>query len=90
MQIGDISQVYYSILYGSKLTQKEDSERVQRILHVVMKRLLKIKEDILLGKRTTHDDNDEFTKSLCILLSDLRTATSRHVVSATMAYLLVS
>ena len=32
MQIGDISQVYYSTLYGSKSTQKDDSERVQQIL----------------------------------------------------------
>ena len=31
VQIGDISQVYYSTLYGSKSTQKEDSKRVQRL-----------------------------------------------------------
>ena len=90
IQIGDISQVYYSTLYGSKSTQKEDSERVQRILIAVMKRLLKIEEDIMLGKRNIHNANDEFTKSLCILLSGLRAATSRHVISATMAHLLVS
>jgi len=42
------------------------------------------------GERTTHDANDEFNKSLCILPSGLRAATSRHVVSATMAHLLVS
>jgi hypothetical protein len=71
IQIGDISQVFYSTLYGSKSTQKEDSERVQRILIAVMKRLLKIEEDIMLGKRTIHNANDEFTKSLCILLSGL-------------------
>jgi hypothetical protein len=29
VQIGDTSQVYYSTLYGSKSTQKEDGERVQ-------------------------------------------------------------
>jgi len=63
VQIDNISQVHYSTLYGSKSTQKEDSDRVQQILHVVMKQLLKIEEDILLRKRTTHDANDEFTKS---------------------------
>jgi hypothetical protein len=90
VQIGDILQVYYSTLYGSKLTQKEDSKRVQRILIAVMWRLLKIGEDIMLGKRTFHNANDDFMKSLCILLSGPRAATSRHVVSATMSHLLVS
>ena len=51
VQIRDISHVYYSTLYGSKSTQKEDSERVQHILIAVMKRLLNI-----------HNANDEFTK----------------------------
>ena len=53
IQIGDIWQVYYSTLYGSKSTQKEDSKRVQRILCAVIKRLLKIEEDIMLGIRST-------------------------------------
>lgn len=90
VQIGDVSQVYYSTLYGSKSTQKEDSERVQRILHAVVRRLLKIEEDIMLGRKGLLDANDDFTKSLCILLSGMRAATSRHVVSATLAHLIVS
>ena len=49
-----------------------------------------MEEDILLGKRTTHIANDKITKRLCISLSDLRAATSRQIVSATMAHLLVS
>ena len=44
----------------------------------------------MLGKRTIHNANDEFTKSLCILLSGMRAATSRHVISATLAHLIVS
>jgi hypothetical protein len=36
VQIGDVSQVYYSTLYGSKSTQKEDSQKVQRIIHAVI------------------------------------------------------
>ena len=55
-----------------------------------MQRLLKIKEDIILGKRSTHDANDEFIKSLCVLLSGLRAATSRYVLSATLAHLIIS
>jgi hypothetical protein len=54
-------------LYGSKSTQKEDSERVQSIIHAVMWWLLKIEEDIMLGKRTIHNAKDKFPKSLCIL-----------------------
>ena len=53
VQIHDISQVYYPTLDGSKSTQKEDSERVQYILHAIMGRLSKIKEDIMLGKSST-------------------------------------
>ena len=43
----------------------------------------------MLGKRSTHDVNDELTKSLFILLLGLRVATSRHVISATLAHLIV-
>ena len=44
----------------------------------------------MLGRKGLLDANDEFTKSLCILLSGMRAATSRHVVSATLAHLIVS
>ena len=55
-----------------------------------MQWLLKIEEDIMIGKRSTHDANDEFTKRLCTVLSGMRAATSRHLVSATLAHLIVS
>jgi hypothetical protein len=53
VQIEDISQVDYSTLYWVKSMQKEDSEGVQQILHKVIEWLLKIEENILLGKGTT-------------------------------------
>ena len=90
VQIGDIWQIYYSTLYGSKSTQQEDSERVQRILYAVSRRLQKIEEDIHLGRQLFQDPQDSFTSGLSVLLSGLRAATSRHVVSATMAHLIVS
>jgi hypothetical protein len=90
VQIGDVLQVYYLTLHGSKSTQKEDSERVQWIMHAVVRRLLRIEEDIMLGRMSLLHTNDEFTKSLCILLSGMRAATSRHVISATLAHLIVS
>ena len=91
VQIGDVWQVYYSTLYGSKSTQKEDSDRVQRVLQTVVRNLSKIEEDILMGRRSEKfGPDDAFTKALCVMLSGLRAATSRHVVSATMAHLLMS
>ena len=63
---------------------------MKQIVYAVICWLLKIREYILLGKRSSHNANDEFTKSLCILLSGMRAATSRHVVSATLAHLIVS
>ena len=44
----------------------------------------------MLGKRTIHNANDKFTKSLCILLSGIWAATSRHVIRSTLAQLIVS
>ena len=44
----------------------------------------------MLWKRSTHDANDEFSKHLCILLLGMRAATSRHVVSARLAHLIIS
>ena len=44
----------------------------------------------MLGKRAIHYANDKFTKSLCILLTGIWAATSRHVISSTLAHLIVS
>ncbi len=90
IQIEDVLQVYYSSLYGFKSTQKKDSERVQWTLQAVVRRLLKIEEDIMLGRKNLLDANDNFTKSLCILLSGMRAATSRHVIRATLVHLILS
>ena len=91
VQVGDIWQIYYSTLYGSKSTQKEDSERVQRILQCVCKRLLKIEENLLSeGPNDVNDRKRAFTRGLGVMLSGLQAATSRHTVSATMAHLIIS
>ena len=63
---------------------------MQRILYAVSRRLQKIEEDIHLGRQLFQDPQDSFTSGLSVLLSGLRAATSRHVVSATMAHLIVS
>ena len=67
VQIGDVWQVYYSTLYGSKSTQKEDSERIQRIIQALVYRLSRIEEDIMMGRRSDKfGPEDSFTKALCV------------------------
>lgn len=90
VQIGDVWQVYYSTLYGSKSTQKEDSDQVQRILQSTVRRLAKIEENIITGKDNSENPDKAFKTALGVMLSGLRAATTRHVVSATMAHLLIS
>jgi hypothetical protein len=45
IQIGDASQVFYSILYTSKSTQDEDSEKQLRIGRAVIKRMKRLLEE---------------------------------------------
>ena len=90
IQIGDRSQVFYSTLYCGKSTQKEDSERQQRISDSINRRLLRIESEILDGTRTKDEVQDGFVEGLCRMLSGMNAATSRNVISATMQHLLVS
>jgi hypothetical protein len=81
IQIGDASQVYYSTLYTSKSTQDKDSEKQIRIGRAVIKRI----------KRVLDDNNREepsFGEGLSRVLSGLNAATTRNVISATMAHLI--
>ena len=89
MQTGDASQVWYSTLYGSKDNQPEDSERQQRIGHQIIKRLLRMQNEVLDGTRE-QDDDPGFAEGLCRMLSGMNAATSRTVISSTMAHLIVS
>ena len=90
IRIGDRSQVYYSTLYCGKSTQKEDAERVQRINNWTYKRLLRIEDQVLQNTRDQEEVPDGFVEGLCRMLSAMNAATTRNVVSATMAHLLVS
>jgi hypothetical protein len=45
IQIGDVSQVFYSTLYTSKTTQEEDSEKQLQIGHAVIKRMKRLLEE---------------------------------------------
>ncbi len=45
IQIGDASQVFYSILYTSKLIQEEDSKKQVQIGHTIIKRRKRLYEE---------------------------------------------
>ncbi len=89
VQIGDVLQVFYSTLYTSKLAKEEDSEKQLRIGRAVIKRI----------KRLLDENSDEcnkatsepsFSEGLSRILSGLNAATTRNVISATMAHLIPS
>jgi hypothetical protein len=81
IQIRDASQVFYSTLYTSKSTQDKDSKKQSRIGCAVIKRI----------KRVLHDNQEgelSFGEGLSRVLSGLNAATTRNVISATMAHLI--
>jgi hypothetical protein len=96
IQIGDASQVFYSTLYTSKSTQEEDSEKQVQIGHAIIKRiksLLQEKQHSISEDQTTDAINQArkeplFGEGLSIVLSGLNAATTRNVISATMAHLI--
>ena len=89
LQIGDPSQVYYSTLYTSKTTQKDDEEPRQRIANQCTRRLLRIQNEVLDGILEP-ETGPSFTEGLCRVLSGMNAASSRNVISATMAHLINS
>lgn len=88
VQVGDPFHMYYITLYNLKSTQEEDCERTRRIAETIIRRLLRIQDEIRQGLRDDHED-DSFIAGLCIMLGGLNAATSRYVVSSTMAHLLI-
>ena len=93
IQIGDVSQVFYSTLYTSKSTQEEDSEKQLRIRYAVIKRIKRLLEETS-SKESSNDGCNQatlepsFCEGLCRVLSGLNAATTRNVISATMAHLI--
>jgi hypothetical protein len=95
IQIGDVSQVFYSTLYTSKSTQEEDSKKQLRIGRAVIKRIQRLLNDQSLGGTSKEQCNQvtlesSFREGLCRVLSGLNAATTRNVISATMAHLIPS
>jgi hypothetical protein len=81
IQIRDASQIFYSTLYTSKSTQDEDSKKQIRIGRAVITWI----------KQVLHDNQEgelSFGEGLSRVLSGLNKATTRNVISATMAHLI--
>jgi hypothetical protein len=101
ISIGDVSHVYYSTLYTSKSTQEEDAKKQLQIGRGVIKRIKQLLEEKhlhpgtpgVIGSGTSKDGTNHqrykpcFGEGLSRLLSGLNAATTRNVISATMAHL---
>ncbi len=77
------------------MTQKEDSEKQLWIECAVIKRIKRLLEETSSRKSSNDGCNQatlepSFRKGLCRVLSGLNAATTRNVISATMAHLIPS
>jgi hypothetical protein len=93
IQIGNILQVFYITLYTSKSTQEEDSGKQLQTGRVVIKRIQRDDQGLRdTSKERCNQDRLEtsFWEGLCRVLSGLNAATTRNVISATMAHLIPS
>jgi hypothetical protein len=95
IQIGDVSQVFYSTFYTSKSTQEEESEKQLQIGRAIIKRIKRLLEEST-SRETSSDGCNQatlehsFREGLCRVLSGLNAATTRNVISATMTHLIPS
>jgi hypothetical protein len=96
IQIGDASQVFYSISCTSKSTQEEDNEKqiwigcavIKRIKHLLEETPDAISEDQSTEFMPQERKEPSFGEGLSRVLSGLNAATTRNVISATMAHLI--
>ena len=88
IQIGDASQVFYSTLYTSKSTQDADSEKQLCIGRAVIKRMKRLLEENQTNGCDQTTSEPSFGEGLSRVLSGLNAATTRNVVSSTMAHLI--
>jgi hypothetical protein len=95
IHIRDVSQVFYSTLYTSKLAPEEHSEKQLRIGRAVIKRIKKLIDETS-SRESSNDGCNQamlepsFPEGLGRVLSGLNAATTRNVTSATMAHLIPS
>ena len=59
IQVGDSFYIHYITLYNFRSTQTEDRERVRKITNALIKRLIRLQDDIRAGSRPEdYDEND--------------------------------
>jgi hypothetical protein len=88
-KIGDALQVFYSTLYTSKSTQDEDSKKQLHIGRAVIKRIKHLlDENQTNGCDQTTSEPSFGEGPLSRVLSYLNAATTRSVISSTMAHLI--
>ena len=89
VQIGDLSSIFYTTLYSTKNTQKEDCETPQHVQNVCTKRLLKAEAELLNGTREPDEVQDCFVEGLCMMLAAMNVAISRFKVGTVMSHHMV-
>ncbi len=88
IQIGDASQVFYSTLYMSKSTQDEDSKWLLRIGRAVIKRIKRLLDENQTNGCDQTTSEPSFGEGLSKGLLGLNAATTKNVISSTMAHLI--
>ena len=88
VQVGDPFHMFYITLYNLKSTQEEDGQRARRIAESLVRRLIRLQDEIRANRRSATDPENAFVEGLCRMLGGMNAATSRYVVSATMGHLL--
>ena len=92
IQIGDASQFFYITLYTSKSTQEEDNKKQIQIGRTFIKRIKRILEETpeTISENPQEGKEPSFAEGSSRVLSGLNAATTRNVISATMAHLIPS
>ncbi len=88
IQIGDAMQVFYSTLYRSKSIQGEGSKKQLCIGHAVIKRIKRLLDENQTNGCDQTTSEPSFGEGLSRVLSGLNAATTRNVISSTMAHLI--
>ena len=64
VQVGDPIHMFYIMLYNLKLTQKEDGERSRNITKSIIRRLLRLQEEVRTGQQEELDSEPDFAEGL--------------------------
>ena len=81
--------MYYITLYNLRSTQEEDGKRKKLVAQTITRRLIPIQDNICAGLRDPCNNESDFGEGLFRMLGGMHAATSRYVVSSTMAHLLI-